>query len=210
MLFPLRVELFSAAGVSLALFVPDADAVKEAYQNGLISFPYWSQVWPAAKALANFLLCYPDYINAKRVVELGAGLGLPSLVAARFATSVLCTDSVPEAVAIVRQSVTYLHLQNFRAEVLDWQQLPSELSADVLLLSDINYEPDVFASLQTIIASFLQKGTTILISTPQRLMAKEFVLPLLNSCVMQEEITVQHQGSDVNITVMVLRKQADF
>lgn len=186
--------------------MPDAVAVKAAFQNGLISDPYWSQVWPAAKALAGFLVHHPDYAKAKSVVEFGAGLGLPSLVAARCATNVLCTDYVPDAVAIARQSAAHLHLQNFRAEVLDWQQLPSSLAADVLLLSDVNYEPVAFAALQSIIAAFLQKGTTVLLSTPQRLMAKEFVLPLLKHCVQQEEVTVWHQEDNVNITVMVLEK----
>ena len=64
-----------------------------------IAFPYWSKVWPSAEALALFILQHPEYIAGKMVVELGAGLGLPSLVAAQMAASVLCTDYEPEAVA---------------------------------------------------------------------------------------------------------------
>ena len=204
MLFPLRLETFAAGDYSVEFFVPDAVAVKEAYQKGWIPFPYWSQVWPAAKALAFFLLANPGYVREKTVLELGAGLGLPSLVAAGSASRVLCTDYVPEAVAIINRSAAHLSLQNFHAEVRDWRQMPADINPDVLLLSDINYEPEVFSTLQTIISAFLQKRTTVLLSTPQRLMAKDFIAPLLPFCTRQEEVAVQQEGTTVMTTVLVL------
>ncbi|RYZ47935.1 MAG: methyltransferase, partial [Chitinophagaceae bacterium] len=130
--------------------------------------------------------------------------GLPSLVAARFATSVHCTDVAPEAVAIVQASAERLHLKNVYTSVLDWQQLPDDLAPDMLLLSDINYEPAAFTHLQAVVRSFLDKNVRILLSTPQRLLAKEFVLPLLPHCTCQEELLVEHNGVQVPTTVLVL------
>ena len=206
MQFPLCLQEVQLQQLNISLFVPDKKAVKEAFENGLIAAPYWSQVWPAAKALAQFIITNPDYTKAKRVVELGAGLGLPSLAASRNATSVVCTDFVPEAVQIVKQSAAHLGLKNFATEIVDWHHLPHDLQADVLLLSDVNYEPTIFTSLQNLAISFLTKGTTILLSTPQRLMAKEFILFLLNYCKQQAEIVVGHDGDDVLISVLVLQK----
>jgi predicted nicotinamide N-methyase len=206
MLFSLHLQTMELAGTPVAIFVPELDAVKAMYEEGAIHFPYWSQVWPAAKALAQFLLLNPSYTNGKSVLEIGAGLGLPSLVAARNAARVLCTDHVPEAVAVARQSAEHNRLQNFTADVLDWQHLPKGLKADVLLLSDINYEPAAFDTLQKVIAAFLQGGTTIVLSTPQRLMARTFIAPLLANCTRQEEIVVLQKESEVPITVLVLVK----
>lgn len=205
--FPLVLQNIPLQQGRVELYVPVANAVRDAYKKGMIPFPYWSQVWPAAKALAEFLLQHPHYTEKQRVVELGAGLGLPSLVAARTAAHVLCTDMVAEAVAAVRQSVAHQNLPNVAAEVLDWQGLPQGLLADVVLLSDINYEPAAFALLQTVIASFLQKGTTIILSTPQRLMARDFIAPLLVDSIQQEEVCVPHEGEEVMITVVVLRRE---
>jgi predicted nicotinamide N-methyase len=206
MVFPFYLQQFSIDEFVIELFVPDAAAVRTVYQDGATPFPYWSQVWPAAKAMATFLVRHPSFANEKKVVELGAGLGLPSLVAAQHAAQVLCTDYVPEAVKMAAISVTHAGLKNVTAAVLDWQHLPPNLEVDVLLLSDVNYEPEAFAVLTGVINTFLSKGTTILLSTPQRLMAKGFIAPLLANCVKQEEVTVWHEGKEVLITVLVLEK----
>lgn len=206
--FPINLQSVFLREQSIELFVPDATFIREAYEKGAISFPYWSQVWPAAKALAEFLLQHPPYTSEKKVLELGGGLGLPSLVAARNAQRVLCTDVAPEAIEIVKRSAAHLRLQNFVADILDWQHIPQTLEADVLLLSDINYEPSAFATMQKVVASFLAKGTIILLSTPQRLMAKDFVAPLLRHCTLQEEIAVRQQEKQVAVTVMVLGREA--
>lgn len=207
MYFPLHLQTVSVQQEQLQLYVPEEEAVRNAYKKGDIPFPYWSQIWPAAKALAGFLLQHPHCTEKKKVVELGAGLGLPSLVAARNATHVLCTDMVPEAVATVQQSAAHLNLQNVAVEVLDWRHLPKDLKTDVLLLSDINYEPAAFALLQDVITLFLQKRATIILSTPQRLMAKDFIAPLLVDCTQQEEIKVLHNGENIAIAVVMLESK---
>ena len=56
---------------------PDALLDEEAFARDEF-LPYWAELWPAATALAAAL---PD-VAGLRVVELGCGLGLPSLVAA--------------------------------------------------------------------------------------------------------------------------------
>lgn len=204
MRFPLSLQTIPLHPQPVTLYVPDANAVRTAYAKGEIPFPYWSQVWPAARALAQFIFSNPAFITSKHVLELGAGLGLPSLVAARFAASVHCTDVAPEAVEIVQASAGYSGLKNVYATVLDWHQLPPGLEAGVLLLSDINYEPAAFEQLRNVVTLFLEKNTRILVSTPQRLMAKEFIMPLLSHCSLQEEVIVDHDGRQVAITVMVL------
>ncbi|MDQ3277533.1 MAG: methyltransferase domain-containing protein [Bacteroidota bacterium] len=204
--FHLTLQTIALQPEPIRLYVPDADAVRSAYERGRIPFPYWSQVWPAAKALAQFLALHPEYIAGKTVLELGAGLGLPSLVAARYAATVLCTDIAPEAAVAVKESATHHGYENVYSSVLDWAHLPEHIAADVLLLSDINYEPIAFEQLQTVVTRFLAKGTRILLSTPQRLMAKDFIAPLLPDCTRQMEIPVMHAGQDVPVTIMLLQR----
>ncbi len=192
------------------VYVPEEKAIQEAYRRGEILFPYWSRVWPSAIALSRFLLTHPRYTNNKNVLELGAGLGLPSIVAAGNANQVVCSDNEPEAVAFIQQSAAQNSLQNLSFRVLDWNDIPSNLETDVLLLSDVNYDPALFDVQQKIISSFLQKGTTVILSTPQRLMAKEFVEWLLPYCVLQKEVVVAFEGRDVVVLVMVMCLQKLF
>jgi predicted nicotinamide N-methyase len=206
MRFPLQLQTFVLEGSETKLFIPDENAVREAYQKGEIHFPYWSQVWPAAKALAQFLVRRPEYTAGKNVLEIGAGLGLPSIVAARNASFVLCTDYASEAVAVAGQSANHHRLQNFRAAVLDWNYLPADLEADVVLLSDINYEPAALATLRALIHRFASRKATIILSTPQRLMAKEFVSSLFKLCISQEQITVDHAGQQIPVSTLVMKE----
>ena len=202
----LRLKQFFIGEKSVGLFVPDADQLRDKYTKGLIAFPFWGKVWPAAIALSEFILQHADYVQNKNLLELGAGLGLPSIVAATYASSVVCSDREAEAVAVVKKSAGYNRLSNFSTRQLDWTTLSADVKTDVLLLSDVNYEPASFELQQQMLMSFLDKGTTIILSTPQRLMAKSFFTPLLLSCIFQQEIAVASEESIVNISVLVFRK----
>src|SRR3954451_14182848 len=60
--------------------------------------PYWARPWPSGLALARWLV--GEAIDASaRVLELGCGLGAPSVVAARAGAAVLATDGASDAVA---------------------------------------------------------------------------------------------------------------
>src|SRR3954465_10627681 len=61
--------------------------------------PYWSVLWRSGVALARELA--HETLAGRRVVELGCGLGLPSLVAARAGADVLATDEDGEALELL-------------------------------------------------------------------------------------------------------------
>jgi predicted nicotinamide N-methyase len=198
------LQSITLAGTEVNLYIPDPAAIQAAYRQGEIPFPYWSKVWPAAIALAEYLVQHPNVVKGKKVVELGAGLGLPSLVAARVSGPVLCSDYAPEAVELARASAIYNGHSNLETAVLDWNHLPKDLEVDVVLLSDINYDPTAFAGLLNLVNHFRERGTTLLLSTPQRLLAKDFISPLTAFCTRQEEHIVYQNGKQVPTTVMVI------
>lgn len=207
---PLQLKTLSIGANAIQLYVPDAGAVKKQYQQQKesgrdIPFPYWSKVWPAALAMGFFLQQHSEYISGKKVLELAAGLGLPSLIAASYAHEVYCSDYITEAVAIAKKSAAYNNLSHMHCTVLDWHQLPASLTTDVLLLSDINYEPEAFDTLYKIITKFLANGATIILTTPQRLLAKPFIAQLLSWSIYQQQIAVPYEASTVMISLLVLR-----
>src|SRR5918998_6245873 len=60
--------------------------------------PYWSVIWRSGVALARELDGMA--LGGRRVVELGCGLGLPSIAAARGGATVLATDACAEALEL--------------------------------------------------------------------------------------------------------------
>lgn len=206
---PLQLQQVEWEKGSMELWLPDAAWVQQHYYRQKqaqqdTAFPYWSQVWPAALAMAAFLQQHVSLIRGKCLLELAAGLGLPSLVAARYAQRVCCSDYLPEAVKIIQQSAIHNGLHNVECRVLDWNHLPPGLSAEVLLLSDINYDPAAFEQLYRVLLHFIHQGTLVLISTPQRLMAKPFIQRLQPWCLGQEEMQVLQANQAVSVSLLVL------
>lgn len=189
---------------TVQLVIPNATAVQQWYEEQISEtpFPFWAKVWPSAVALTNFLAQNQHFILHKNVLEIAAGLGLPSVYAAGFAHTVCCSDYVQEPLDFVFESAQLNQLNNLTCEVLNWNNLPDDIEADVVLLSDINYEPSAFKSLFSMLQRFLQEQTTVILSTPQRLMAKPFIEQLLPYCVYTEE----QQIDDTAISVYVLKQ----
>jgi predicted nicotinamide N-methyase len=102
--------------------------------------PYWSVLWRSGVALARELGGVA--LRGLRVVELGCGLALPSLAAARAGADVLATDSCPEALALVERNARLNDLRVATA-MSDWAE-PDELLRrapfDLVLAADVLYE----------------------------------------------------------------------
>lgn len=193
----------------LSLYLPDPDRIRSTYEHLLAkdpatAFPFWAQVWPSAMALSAFLQEAPQWAEGKKVLEIGAGIGIPSFLIARYAANVLISDQAPEAVALIEKNIQYLGLKHARALCLDWNALPDTLAADIVLLSDINYAPDQFEALLHMIKNLLQKGCTLLLATPQRITIAPFaeaIQPFIRTSVLQN---ILHLGQTVEIRILVL------
>lgn len=208
----LELQYITVGNTTVKLYVPLPQHIKKTYMNQKAGnehtpFPYWAKLWPSAIAISEFIEKHPGLLAEKQVLELAAGLGLPSLVAATYARSVCCSDYLPEALEVVNKSITANNISNVYTRVLNWNHLPQDVLPDILLLSDINYNPQEFNTLQKILLEFLQRDTTILLSSPQRLMAKTFIQQLLPWCTQSEEITVTYNGVTDIISVFVFKKQ---
>src|SRR5689334_12319958 len=64
--------------------------------------PYWSVLWRSGVALAHEVAAAD--LRGRRVVELGCGLGVPSLAAARGGARVLATDADDEALELLARN----------------------------------------------------------------------------------------------------------
>jgi predicted nicotinamide N-methyase len=102
--------------------------------------PYWAVLWRSGVALARELDGEP--LRGLRVVELGCGLGVPSIAAARAGASVLATDAAPEALDLVAQSARANGVPVDTA-VADWampEGLIEHAPFDLVLAADVLYE----------------------------------------------------------------------
>jgi predicted nicotinamide N-methyase len=116
--------------------------------------PYWSVLWRSGVALARD--AGDERLRGKRVVELGCGLGVPSLAAARAGATVLATDSEPDAVELVARNAE-LNGVELEAAVVDWTSpaVTEELAArgpfDLVLAADVLYERPTVARMLSLL-----------------------------------------------------------
>jgi predicted nicotinamide N-methyase len=193
----------------LQLYVPDPDQVKPTYEHLVAThpaaaFPFWARIWPSSLALTAFLQKEPHWIASKHVLEVGAGIGLPSFSISREASTLVVSDYSREAVALMEKNIQTLGLSNAKAMYLDWNDFPSDLSADTVLLSDINYDPEQFKALLSLIQQLLDKGTTVVIATPERISAVSFAVqlePYVTRSVL-ETVATAEQPIDIRIFVL--------
>src|SRR3954466_7965297 len=88
------------------LTVMQPDEAAELPDDGAVEWaplvPYWSVLWRSGVALGRELA--EAELAGRRVVELGCGLAVPSLVAARAGAAVLATDGDDEALDLVERN----------------------------------------------------------------------------------------------------------
>lgn len=208
MQYPVKLSQISA---EKAIYIPDYKQVKEVYASLIkidpnTPFPFWAKLWPSSIALVNVLENNPNWIRDKHVLELGAGIGLPSLMLAGLVKFIQVSDYADEAVELLQKNIAHLNLMNVQALQLDWNHLPISLQPDVLILSDVNYDRSQFDTLIQIITRKILDGCTILLATPQRIMASPFVQALETYIQTTYVEVVNENASAIEISILVLSK----
>ena len=208
MQYPIQLTQISA---EKAIYTPNYEQVKEIYTSLLnldpnTPFPFWAKLWPSSIALLDVLKAQPQLIQNKHVLEIGAGIGLPSLMMADIVKSIQISDYDKEAVDLLQKNIEHLQLKNAEALQLDWNAIPENIQPDVVLLSDVNYDPAQFDTLITLIDKLMRQGSTIILSTPQRIMASPFVLKLELYIKERYEAFADENGIQKEISILVLSK----
>ena len=133
--------------------------------------PYWAELWPSGIALAEHVATLD--VRGLRVLELGAGLGLPSLAAALRGADVLATDWAEDAVALLRANAERNHIR-LRAELARWDE-PVRFGTgwDLVLAADVLYEQRNAEQLSHLLRQL--DAREILLAEPGRPFAKGFL-----------------------------------
>jgi predicted nicotinamide N-methyase len=152
---------------------PSADElIDEAAFDAEEFLPYWAELWPSGVALAQTVAQLE--LRDARVLELGAGLGLPSLAAALRGADVLATDWADDAVALLRLNAARNGIR-LRSERVRWDEpdaLVAEAPWDLVLGADLLYEQRNAAQLLELLPRL---GADVLLAEPGRPFARPFL-----------------------------------
>jgi predicted nicotinamide N-methyase len=164
-------ELVLAGRTLTLLRPPSAEELIDEQAFAVEEFlPYWAELWPSGVSLAEHVATRD--LRGLRVLELGAGLGLPSLAAALGGADVLATDWAEDAVALLQANAARNDIR-LRAEVARWDE-PERFGSgwDLVLAADVLYEQRNADQLLALLPRLA--ATEILLAEPGRPFAKPF------------------------------------
>ncbi|KIK65598.1 hypothetical protein GYMLUDRAFT_978907 [Collybiopsis luxurians FD-317 M1] len=149
-------------------------------------------VWPAGQILSSYLIRRgSEFLQGRRVVELGSGTGLVGLIAASLgASKVWITDQVP-LLDIMRQNLAMNSLQNCTVAELDWgSSIPTAIpQPDIILAADcVYFEPSFPLLVQTLDALSTQETTILFCYKKRRKADKRFFGMLKKKFTWQEVV----------------------
>jgi predicted nicotinamide N-methyase len=138
--------------------------------------PYGVVLWPSAIALAHELAARgADALAGKTVLELGAGTGLPGIVAASLGARVVQTDGQELALEVCKRNSRGNDVGGIEHRLADWNDWRDETRYDWILGSDILYAEPAHARLTHIFGANLAPGGRVLLGDPFRGVSVRFL-----------------------------------
>jgi predicted nicotinamide N-methyase len=155
---------------------PDAEALisEESFEHEEF-LPYWAELWASAVALAHDVSLRA--LRGKPTLELGCGLGLPSIAAALAGGRVLATDWSPDA---VRATAANAERNGVELETLQcaWDEADPLVERGpwpLVLASDVLYERRNVEQLLDLLPRLVDETGLILLADPGRVPAERFL-----------------------------------
>ena len=137
--------------------------------------PYGLALWPSAVALAHEVASRGSALRGARVLELGAGTGLPGIVAASLGALVTQTDREEVALSVCKRNGERNGIANVAYRNGDWKAWDDDARYDIILAADVLYAEAVHEPLRAIFARNLTPNGVLLLSDPYRASSLDFL-----------------------------------
>ena len=155
---------------------PDAEALisEESFEHEEF-LPYWAELWASAVALAHDVAMRS--LRGKRTLELGCGLGLPSIAAALAGGRVLATDWSPDAIEATAANAERngAVVETLRCSWAEPEPLVERAPWQLVLASDVLYEARNVDQLLDLLPRLVDETGLVLLADPGRVPAERFL-----------------------------------
>ncbi len=145
----------------------DIDDVAKKLGVSSAAWPIFGVIWPSSKVLAHTMLDYN--IEGKRILEVGCGIGLASLILNHRLADITATDYHPEVKSFLDINVALNNGDKIPFVRTGWGDNANELgSYDLIIGSDLLYESNHAQLLSKFIDLHARKRCDVVIVDPGR------------------------------------------
>ncbi len=138
----------------------------------LHDFPLWAKIWKASWVLSGYLADLPPDVN-KRLLEIGGGVGLVSIVAATFGHEITMTEYNPDALNFARANACLNRCPDLPIKKLDWNHPRLKERFDLIVASEVIYKEEDFYPLIRLFKSNLKPAGEIILASEIRQSGKD-------------------------------------
>ncbi len=189
--FTLAEEVISLPGLDVTLLKPrNADDLitEEDYVRDE-RLPYWADLWASSEVLARYMIESRDALHrtpaalaaiargeTPSAIELGCGLGLPTVTARHIGFDVLATDYYEDALLFAAYNAERTLGKTVRTQMVDWTKLPPELGTfSLVLAADVLYEIRYAKLVADTVVATLAPGGVFLLADQGRIALSTFL-----------------------------------
>ena len=158
------------------------DPIGESKKAGVppASWPLFGVVWPSGMMLADVMDSYP--VHGLRILEVGCGLGLASLVVHNHGADITASDYHPMAEKFMLKNIGLNKFAPIKFEVINWSKIDNSLGKfDLIIGSDVLYEPNHPMLLANFIERHASGICTVIIVDPGRRQRTEFTRRMIEN-----------------------------
>ncbi len=131
-------------------------------------WPLFGIIWPSSKVLANYMLHFDT--TSKKVLEVGCGIGLSSLLLNHLDAHITATDYHPEVESFLLKNTHLNDDKKIPFIRADWAEAKNSAfdEYDLIIASDVLYESSCAELLSTFLNQYAKKSCEIIIVDPDR------------------------------------------
>jgi predicted nicotinamide N-methyase len=145
----------------------DPTGIAEELGISSASWPLFGVIWPSSLVLAHFIADYDT--GAKRILEIGCGMALTSLLLNKQCADITATDYHPETAKFLLRNTLLNNGHTIPYEQVDWANGHDDLGLfDLIIGSDLLYEDQHIALLAEFIEAHSKPICEVIVVDPGR------------------------------------------
>lgn len=145
----------------------DPDKIAEKLGISSATWPIFGVVWPSGLVLAHYMKDYET--GTKRILEVGCGMALSSLLLNKKEADITATDYHPEVNKFLERNALLNGDEPINFEQVDWSNNDDSLGQfDLIIGSDLLYEDEHTELLVEFLASHANPSCEVIIVDPGR------------------------------------------